>query len=312
MESRDNRRADRFNRSKQHFKKHAPRTKRDMSKLSKPAENTNRYYSRQEYKVIAEETMAVLTDGFYEYDEEKVDISQSIQDCIKNTVSYKPEDTPLEKEFEKKDTVYEIKKETTLQGCHREYEANSKANICALNFASAKNPGGGFLNGSHAQEESLARASALYLSIKDSEMYLYNTKDDNQSMYSDYMIYSPTVPVFRNDQCEFLEGPYSISFITAPCVNTKEALKKGVQQEQIDDVIYERMDKLLSVAMYHNTDILVLGAWGCGVFGGDIERVALLFKDLLKDKYGGAFEKVIFSVLSQHDFNVLDGVFNDY
>lgn len=312
MEGRDNRRANKFNRSKQHFKKHEPRTKKDIGgPRTMPAESTNRHYSRQEYKVISEETMAVLRHGFYEYNEKKVDISQSIQACIHNAITYKPEDTPLEKEFEKKETIYEINKETTLQGCYREYKANPNANICALNFASAKNPGGGFLNGSHAQEEALARTSALYFSIKDSEMYPYNEKDNNRSLYSDYMIYSPNVPVFRNDQCEFLEEPYKISFITAPCVNTKEALKKRVEQETIDDVMYERMDKLLSVAMYHNTEILVLGAWGCGVFGGSMERVALLFKDLLKTKYDGVFKKVIFDVLSQNDYDVLNEVFNE-
>ena len=43
---------------------------------------------------------------------------------------------------------------------HGEYKG-----LCVgvLNFASAKNPGGGFLNGSMAQEESLAIASAMYV-----------------------------------------------------------------------------------------------------------------------------------------------------
>jgi len=44
----------------------------------------------------------------------------------------------------------------TEQGCDK--------TLC-LNFASAKNAGGGFLGGSQAQEESLARSSALYATL---------------------------------------------------------------------------------------------------------------------------------------------------
>ena len=43
--------------------------------------------------------------------------------------------------------------------------AEAGHNVAALNFASAKNPGGGFRKGAQAQEECLARCSALYSSL---------------------------------------------------------------------------------------------------------------------------------------------------
>jgi uncharacterized protein (TIGR02452 family) len=63
----------------------------------------------------------------------------------------------------------EVVNETTLQGIAALHEEGAER-IGALNFASAKNPGGGFLNGSEAREESLARSSALYASLQQVPM----------------------------------------------------------------------------------------------------------------------------------------------
>ena len=105
--------------------------------------------------------------------------------------------------------------ETTLAAAERLAEFRP---LC-LNFASAKNPGGGLLSGSQTQEESLARSSGLYATLLPmTELYAYN-RHLGTSLYSDYMIYSPDVPVFRSDSGLLLEVPYLASFITAPAVN---------------------------------------------------------------------------------------------
>ena len=54
--------------------------------------------------------------------------------------------------------------------------AHSLERPLVMNFANAHRPGGGFLNGSRAQEESLCRCSTLYKSISSDkawEMYHY-------------------------------------------------------------------------------------------------------------------------------------------
>src|SRR5919108_730072 len=78
---------------------------------------------------------------------------------------------------------------------------------CCLNFASAKHPGGGFLGGARAQEETLARASGLYASLVGNPMYAFHKAQDDP-MYSNYAIYAPDVPVLRTDEGLLLSEPY--------------------------------------------------------------------------------------------------------
>jgi uncharacterized protein (TIGR02452 family) len=58
-----------------------------------------------------------------------------------------------------------------------------------------------------------------------------------------------------------------------------------------------RVAKLLSVAAIHQHDALVLGAWGCGVFGNDCAEVADLFHKALFGRFRGIFARVIFAVV---------------
>lgn len=76
--------------------------------------------------------------------------------------------------------------------------------VAALNFASATHPGGGFLSGARAQEESIARSSGLFACLEGREMYSWH-RSRLDAMYSDWIIYSPDVPVFRTDDGELLE-----------------------------------------------------------------------------------------------------------
>ena len=250
------------------------------------------------YRVeIANKTLEIISNGFYEYNGRIIDIKAELEDAIKNTFTIAPNDwktimkMPIENKF---DTEILTKNCSTIEAISE--EKNSKTGI--LNFASAKNPGGGFLGGASAQEESLARSSSLYESqIKDKTMYDFN-RDQTSFLYSDYMIYSPNVLFWNDDNGNYFEKPLVADVITSPAPNKGAMLQHNRKKEiaKSEEVFKKRMDQVLAIAANQKIETLILGAWGCGVFRNEPKEVAHLFKEIISEKYPGAFQKIVFAV----------------
>ena len=164
----------------------------------------------------------------------------------------------------------------------------------ALHFASATHPGGGFLSGALAQEEYLARSSSLYACLSQNPMYAFH-RARHDSLYTNYVIYSPEVPVFRADDGTVLETPYTVGIITSSAVNAG-ALHPG-RQADIRPAMWLRILNVLSVGVIHAHNSIVLGAWGCGAFGNDSSEIAQLFRTALEENFKGAYNQVIFAIL---------------
>lgn len=180
--------------------------------------------------------------------------------------------------------------------------ANSE-NVCALNFASARKPGGGFLGGAIAQEESLCRASALFACIDGNDMYRRNAHLSG-GFYTNYAIYSPNVPVFKDDEGELLDEPHFCSFITAPAVNA--GVLRDEERAAVPGEMAKRIEKVLAIAAHHGHDTLVLGAWGCGVFRNDPEMIADAFRSALVTRFAGVFGRVAFAIYDRSDSGMLE------
>ncbi len=273
---------------------------------------------KQGHANTAAETLTILDQGSYTKEGQLVDIYDMLDLSMKNTVVHKPNYRAIKlPNNPKHETSIEVSLETTLSGCKR--VVSTKAyNAVALNFASAKRPGGGFITGANAQEESLARATGLYLCIGDEyegsntvTMYEHNRKNPDRGIYSDYMVYSPAVPVFRDDTDTLLsqKDVYTVAFITAPAVNRRNALEHNVKEEAIDNAMRKRIALILGVAINNGHDAIVLGAYGCGVFGNDVTTVATIFKELLDGQFRGYFKKVVFSILGEYEHEAFQSIF---
>lgn len=272
--------------------------------------------NRSKRASIAQETLAILESKVYEVDGSVVSIENELAECLDKTKLYTPDsfdDIGLpNQEF---DTQFEITNETTLSAARRLYTVDNRA-VAALNFASAKNPGGGFLGGSQAQEESLARSSGLYSSLLTKFKYYEINRECKTTFYTEHMIYSPETPVFRDDNNHLLSEVYTVNFITSPAVNRGALLQHNSDcLDEVDSIMRNRIANVLKAALENGNTKIILGAWGCGVFKNSPANIAALFKDAFETEFNGLFEHVIFAVLDNsktlESFNAFDSLFGN-
>ncbi len=245
-------------------------------------------------KKIGEETVLILEQGYYVSEKgTHVDVRDEIAYTKEHTVLYRPESFDEIQIKQKYETELEVIEATSLDGA---YAYLDEGHVGLLNFASAKNPGGGFLGGSQAQEESLARSSTLYASLMSAWDYYEINRKSKNALYTHHIIYSPQVTVIRSEEGVLLEQPYRVSMITAPAVNAG-ALRKNHPSyvHQLEETMRQRMRYIFKVAAAQDIEILVLGAWGCGVFRNNPQDIARYFKEELADQQG-LFKKVVFAI----------------
>ena len=170
------------------------------------------------------------------------------------------------------------------------YKALSPEKTAIMNFASYKNPGGMFLEGSMAQEEALCHESILYnVLCKQEEYYSWNRDNLNCALYLNRALYSENV-VFRKNNDDF-----TVDVITCAAPNFSAASRYcGVSREENNKVLLERVRFVVNIAAVMGVKTFIAGAWGCGVFGQDPKTVAECFKTALVETTG--IDTVIFAI----------------
>lgn len=168
--------------------------------------------------------------------------------------------------------------------------------VTILNFASFTSPGGKFIEGSNAQEECLCHASNLYNILKNFENEYYKDNRNaiaiNRQLYVDRALYTPDVLFHDIDRKIFTTA----NVITCAAPFWEKAKEQGVTKIENDLVLSQRMNFIKEIAESNNTDILILGAWGCGVFGQNPKTVASFFNFIFSRP--SSIRTVVFAVPS--------------
>jgi uncharacterized protein (TIGR02452 family) len=251
---------------------------------------------------VAKETLEITARRGYTAGGGEVDLGPLVAAALAGTCLFRPEQLAAlvagpAGSAARRATAFEVTAETTGAACRRLAEAGVP-DVVALNFASATKPGGGFLNGARAQEEDLARCSALYDCQLTQPAFYDANRAFPSAIYTDHLIYSPAVPFFRNERLALLDAPFTASIITSPAPNAGAVLRNDPGAgPAVRAALAARAAHVLAVAEAKGHGTLVLGAWGCGVFKNDPEAVAAVFADhLASPRLSGAFARVVFAV----------------
>lgn len=195
------------------------------------------------------------------------------------------------------------------------YFSKLNKKICALNFASAKHPGGGYLRGALAQEEELCRQYPT----------LYTTLNEMKHKYNQYplkfgeLIYSHDVKRLRENykkQYEIIKNSTTCcDFITCASINLNQRKFAEILSQEHEHIV-RSMDLMFKTAINNDIRILILGAWGCGVFSPTdnvyptytyTNFMANEFKKIAK-KYVKCFDIIVFAVANDKNGIVFQNV----
>lgn len=241
-----------------------------------------------------------------------------IKDSITNQKLYLQNEIHEFKTGNRRDTAAKI-----LVSKKRSYEAaepyaRAGKKVCILNFASARNPGGGVKHGAFAQEECLCRCSTLYWCLSDrqlEEKFYLPHKQADTSLYNDDCIYTPDVYVIKTDtdfpEAMAPEDWYKVDVLTCAAPNLRHIDLRyssdnideasEITKDALRELFRSRIRRIFQIAAENEAEVLILGAFGCGAFQNPPEIVASVFEELSRE-YQNYFDVIEYAVFCRdHD-----------
>lgn len=165
----------------------------------------------------------------------------------------------------------------------------------ALNFASYKHAGGGYMQGSSAQEESLCMESILYEVLSNEQLadyYAYNNQHLNHALYENRALLSPHIIFEKDGQ----KKKVSVLTVASPNRRAYMTYTANASENKNLEVLENRIRFITEIISNNRPDTVILGAFGCGVFGQDPYKVSEMFKKWMK---GVPVKNVIYAVIDK-------------
>ncbi len=246
-------------------------------------------------KQIAKDTLDLIEAGSYEVGDQTVSFADAQSCAVNQTRVYCPDEFDSIGPSKGVGTPAIRVVDGTTQVVAQSMAGDG--HVALLNFASARNPGGGFLNGAKAQEEDLCRCSGLYPCLAAFGQYYDANRNQSSLLYTDHAIFSPLVPFFKTRGTgDLLAEPFLVSVITAPAPNSGPFLRSNPNATaELESVFARRWRNVLRIAKDQNVTRLLLGAWGCGAFGGDPAMAARTAKAAIGTD-GAGIDEIVFSI----------------
>ncbi len=159
----------------------------------------------------------------------------------------------------------------------------SACDLAILDFASFVSPGGGYERCDWAQEEALCSESTLFSVLRTQRAWYgaNRQRNINCQLYRNRALVVPKVRFERDKYHKYAD----VIVVAAP--NARRAKSDyHIDDETLHKTMRSRIRLVLAIADELGHDKLVLGAFGCGVFGWDASEVAELFrKELATGKH---------------------------
>ena len=236
--------------------------------------------------------------------------NQRSTNSINRTIKEATVNIPYNEFVVKNSQTIEFLDATTNQAIQHYLKLNPTFNVAILNFANSHKPCADYLYGS-TQEEVLCRASGfLYASLNNRRTDYDNWGDKWDSQ----VWFTPNVPFHRSDTTEKLlglEDQYTASVISSELPDLHDLTdKKRIPSKAQYEKTIRLIHNIPKIVKQTDPTVLILGAWGCGIFAPESMPeyntfIANLFYQVLASQER-IYDKICFAIPKKFGGNNYD------